>query len=148
MKPHFALRQDKIRFVAGLIRLGHTRPDFIAAYLFKAGYYSPATKRADIESGVARLIKAATEEIQGEKDPHISPQNKTAQPPCSHENWAVRSYDRLGFARCLDCHQEIPLSDLFTRLADKAREIISPHRPQLGFTTGAGLSGVTVEAKG
>jgi hypothetical protein len=122
MKPHFALRQAKVAFVAA--NLDQPR-EALPALLRNAGLYSPATKDADILSGLPRLI------AQAQASPAERGQKKTAQ--CLHDNWAVRQYDRLGFGRCLDCHREVPLSELFNNLRRRAAELRAPHRAEHVF---------------
>lgn len=129
MKSHYALRQAKLEFlVANRNSLGFDKVEDVARAMQNVGLYSPATKTADIVPGLLKLLRNVKE--TAEHSATIR-QNKTAQcgEPCAHHNWAVRQYDRLGFGRCLDCHKEIPLTELFELLKKRAA-ILQPHRAE------------------
>lgn len=130
MKSHYALRQAKLEFlVANRNSLGFDQVENVARAMQNVGLYSPATKTADIVPGLQNLLRKIRQ-VSGHDSATIR-QNKTAQceEPCAHHNWAVRQYDRLGFGRCLDCHSEIPLTELFELLKKRA-EILQPHRAE------------------
>lgn len=122
-----ASRATKVKFLRdrpGLLELKH---ELVAMVLKQAGFYSPATKEADIAvQALLREARRAPGESGGAPEGYVDlPQDSKKPTPCEHREWAVLEGVRLGFGQCLSCHREIGVTELLHGLREQAKRAIS-----------------------